>query len=780
MEIFIVRKEELFKQVHAALKGIHKPMVRIGLFDLGVFTSKGQISRRQGYETLEQLIADLGELHPFQADVLASRFLSNEPIRRVAARHNLSIDHINRTQREGIQKLAALILEREQALIAQVRDDLFAKVPPPTYRGLIGRTDLLAKLIGLLSKTSGPHVLAIVGLGGLGKTALVDASVRQLIEERSVDDVFWLRVEASDSREELLGRLGQALLPTPSPTFANIKELRAALKAKRYLVVLDNLADQIEDERWLQTLHWLADPARFVLTSRVLPSELSAVPAIKVGELKDNTAHELALTYARQIGLQLNVIDANLELLLARTGGNPLAIKLAIGLMRVLSPQTVTAALEGGTTAKTEALFEHIYAAVWASLDPKSKSLLAATLQASEHGAHLEHLRAVAGLSQRDGNDAAINLAQRSLLEFRAVDVDGRYGTHRLTRSFLAASSAAKPVHVSANLGYWIKALKGDLDFETEEANLYMAIRSGLELNQTIRKATDLLVDTSAARAYEWRPNRWTDLYKSALGLANSPAIRFTLNYQLGSLLLTLDDAAAARTAFEQACDLATGATQRGNRARTELALGYTLTQLKDYKAARPLLTRLIKNTPLELRIRAWACLAILNYAQEEYPAAYRRFIKAYEKLDDKDHHARARLRTYAGLARQADKQWRAALKQYRLASDLLADQPGFDRERAQIDLLRSSAFYALEDRSNAEAALQRAQAASASLAVGGHAMLESSFGRILVAGNKPLEAASFARSAAKLWSKLGKPEFSLKAADLLAPSATWDGSAGS
>jgi len=48
---------------------------------------------------------------------------------------------------------------------------------------------------GPLARTAALWVIAIEGLGGIGKTALADAVVRQLIETQSYDEIAWVSAQ---------------------------------------------------------------------------------------------------------------------------------------------------------------------------------------------------------------------------------------------------------------------------------------------------------------------------------------------------------------------------------------------------------------------------------------------------------------------------------------------------------------------------------------------------------------------------------------------------------
>jgi tetratricopeptide (TPR) repeat protein len=125
---------------------------------------------------------------------------------------------------------------------------------------------------------------------------------------------------------------------------------------------------------------------------------------------------------------------------------------------------------------------------------------------------------------------------------------------------------------------------------------------------------------------------------------------------------------------------------------------------------------------------------------------------------------AAAQLHLNRGICQQTRKRTAAALKQYRLAEAALGPQPSSPRERVQIELIRSSAFYQMGDLTNAQAALQRAFSIGARLTddFSSQAFLESSLGRVYFGFGKKKEGKRMLKSAASLWKKAGVPELEI------------------
>ena len=139
---------------------------------------------------------------------------------------------------------------------------------------------------------------------------------------------------------ELLGQLapeaasGLLVFPERALSF-----LRSRLKHTPHLIVIDNLETVVDLEALAPTLFTLANPTKFVLTSRKRLVDESGVYLYPVPELSERDA----LTLVRQEAALRNLpevaraADADLRPIFATVGGNPLALLLVVGLTHVHS-----------------------------------------------------------------------------------------------------------------------------------------------------------------------------------------------------------------------------------------------------------------------------------------------------------------------------------------------------------------------------------------------------------------------------------------------------------
>lgn len=410
--------------------------------------------------TNEVLFACLQELAQQDADsahILTWRFLEGEIVQQVANRLHLGTDQLKRRQNRAIQELTTILLAREQAARATQAQRLESLLLPPSYHTLFGVDETLPLLVELLRTQAAPWVVAITGIGGIGKTSLVNVAARQIIPHFCYEKMVWLTVTENEQRETrlsgepltaepltadwLMARLATAvcpLLPTTAPTAERDWQVRQTLKLFPTLVILDNLESEMTPDL-AAALHDLAQPGKFVLTNRLRPSPATNIHLFPVPELTTAAALALLRDQAQLIGAHAlsAAADAELEAIYAQVGGNPLALKLIAGLSQDFSLPDILADLAQAQLPATEALYRHIYSQTWQVLSQPARQLLEIMPLAADAGATPAHLQAVSGLEPAHLLPAIQELVHRSLLEVRGTLNERRYAIHSLTRTFL-------------------------------------------------------------------------------------------------------------------------------------------------------------------------------------------------------------------------------------------------------------------------------------------------------------------------------------------------------
>ncbi len=407
--------------------------------------------RRATNDVLMAGLDELGEIDAQGSRILRERFLDLRLGKEVAKDLKLSLDQVNRQQAGAGRRLTEILIAREAALAAAHTRRLEAALPPAPYAGLFGIDALRDQITALLCDPSSAIPIAIAGMGGLGKTALADAVARQVARAAAFEGIVWLRapgVDQASSEAFGLPLVLQALLaalfpgePPPANSDATLARLRDALRRTPQLVVVDNLEtpDQLND--LLDPLRSLSSPSRVLLTTRSRPAPGAQVQVVALGELTEADGVALALEQANTgdfgptAGHSLSADDA--AAIYAVVGGNPLALKLAVGLSAVQPLDVLLRDLRGRQTPTIDGLYRHIYWQIWNTLGANAQALLLAMPLVAEAGAAPEQLQAISGLTEAELWTAIHELWSRALLEVRGTAHEKRYGIHRLTETFV-------------------------------------------------------------------------------------------------------------------------------------------------------------------------------------------------------------------------------------------------------------------------------------------------------------------------------------------------------
>ena len=136
--------------------------------------------------------------HEVEADLLRKRFLDGMTIQAVANWLNGSLSSAHRKQKRAI-KLLTRVLEAKETEVKdkfQVRLEEQLKLPPEAY--LIGVKEHLGTVLNALTSPEPAWLVSIEGLGGIGKTALANAVVRQPEIIGQFHNVAWVSAKQQD------------------------------------------------------------------------------------------------------------------------------------------------------------------------------------------------------------------------------------------------------------------------------------------------------------------------------------------------------------------------------------------------------------------------------------------------------------------------------------------------------------------------------------------------------------------------------------------------------
>lgn len=394
-----------------------------------------------------------------KAKILRLRFLDLLTTTATANCLNLSIDMVHKRQRAAIEDMASLVWDMELGARHQRAEQILQRLEIPIPSKLFGVDDKLMELVRALTTDNRGYTTAIVGIGGIGKTSLADAVVRHLAEESAFVDIAWISARQErftfwhgldDNREgppalttEKLMEILIEQLGTQGMTNCSQAQkqsmLRAQLKSKPHLVVLDNLETAVDYRALIPEMQRLSGPTHFLFTSR---DRLLAYPSIYSLDLDELSAVDsLAMLRheAKERGLAA-ISSAPNEALLHLydvAGGNPLALKLLLGQLQSLSLSQVVNNLYEARGKPVEELYRFIYRRSWQLLTDEARKTLAVMPLLAETGGGLDQLGRLSDLPTD-----LLTAALQQLIALSLVNVKGpldrrRYSIHRLTATFL-------------------------------------------------------------------------------------------------------------------------------------------------------------------------------------------------------------------------------------------------------------------------------------------------------------------------------------------------------
>lgn len=398
---------------------------------------------------LQEGINKLHSQDDLGANILDLRFSKGETIVKVGHVLNLSADQISRRQRQAIASLSKIIWAKEKELRQLEKSRITNLLPAKSYSKIFGQGRLVSKIINQLRKEGRPNIIFIVGLGGIGKSTLADYVVRKIIGEIQLEEVFWIRPQnyrlnnpsalATLAVESLTLEIAKHIFHKEIPPIDYPLELRKYLASARCIIVIDNLDSEMNLAKFVSQLLIFSPHTKIIITARARVSGFSKIYYANVNELSLHAATSLMVHQANSIGL-MNLgeeISNRSKHLYNITGGNPLAIKLAIGMLEILPLREVLHSLKRITIGTIEDLYHGIYSISWKTLSSDAKKLLRAMPLTGEAGATIRHLHKITEMTKGEIINSLQELSNRSLVEYRGTLESKRYGIHKLTETFL-------------------------------------------------------------------------------------------------------------------------------------------------------------------------------------------------------------------------------------------------------------------------------------------------------------------------------------------------------
>ena len=456
--------EEVQDQVQIALRQWHQePGTPSPLAAFHIFQQLRQQELIGEHEATNRILYQglqlLEERHPQEAMLLRRSELDKELNDFVANALNVAPSTLYRYKKSALAHLAEVLIELEEGTRKTSRTRMLARLAPPSYTNLLGIDAHLQRLTELVTTPGPPWIVALAGMGGMGKTSMADAVVRGLVMQGALQEIGWVTArqtllhwhgplqevaEPALTLEALAEELCKQLLdarltPSTSSPRNAVTLLRGALKAKPHLIVIDNLETVTDIEALVTALRELAAPTKFLLTTR---ESLFTQPDIfhyAVPELSTDDALALIRqeAHARNLPHVQQASDDDLMPVVEIAGGNPLALRLIVGQTYIHPLPVVLENLAKARGTQIENLYTYIYHQAWQRLDETSRRVLLTMPLVTAAGADLAHLAEISEVEEAQVVRALDTLVKLNLVDVRGDLYQRRYTIHNLTRTFL-------------------------------------------------------------------------------------------------------------------------------------------------------------------------------------------------------------------------------------------------------------------------------------------------------------------------------------------------------
>lgn len=408
-----------------------------------------QSGRRRAIDLLlDDAIAQLLKKDKDSALLLKNRFEKKIPNKElVDIRKGLTENVLKSKQRYATKQLAIIVWEKEQMYRRTLRSTQYRVLPNRIRHPLVGVESRINHLLELLLDPNAAYPLLLHGIGGIGKTSLAEQAVSLLIEQLKFDSVVWLTVNNNELQNQTveLPYLHELLLEKLERehwlTYSDSRlysELAHLFNERSFLVVIDNIECELSSSL-LTRLHEWGGRSRFLLTSRLAPEADADCMSIQMKQLTLQESAELIWAQAKRenveslSNLKIDEINPIYDLV----GGNPLAIKLVVGLVNRRPLFAVIEDIRQAQTKKMEGLYTFIYRKAWQALSKDGRLVLEVMYSAGDGGYEAEDMLELSQLEPGRFWDAVDELMKRSLLEKSTHPHHPTYSIHRLTASFL-------------------------------------------------------------------------------------------------------------------------------------------------------------------------------------------------------------------------------------------------------------------------------------------------------------------------------------------------------
>ena len=487
-----------------------------------------------------------------------------------------SVPTLWRQLKKGVAQLTTMMQRWEVEARRHWREALYETLPMLPYDRVFGRTPAIQTLTTQLC-TENQWLINLVGLGGLGKSTLAHAAIKQLIAADQIHYLCWIQLEHDhkDASPDaflntLIAQLHTNLLNRNVAAInrrERLRQLRQHLQSQPTLIVIDNVDALVDDGTLSEQLYTLANPSRFLLISRTRLVTQQPVRLIKLRSLEKQAALAFVRDRAQKLGVQGIEANEALERLYAIVGGHPQALRLFVTLAHYFSAETILEEFESAETRDIATFYNTIYQRIWERQSNHARRLLDAMRLLPAYGADAAYLTAFCGLNKSEQWEAIRELSDAALLERTHQAEKSHYFIHHLTDAFLNVIQPTRTdiarewftEQLVAACRYWQPKIDNHESFQRFQPHLIKLTRLGILNPASWQSVVELMLTLyfQIENSLFWQ--EWLPLFQLALEHAQPETHQ--LQYRLYSRFATLHhiqhDYATAATMHHHALMLA-------------------------------------------------------------------------------------------------------------------------------------------------------------------------------------------------------------------------------
>lgn len=330
------------------------------------------------------------------------------------------------------------------------------------YGQFIGRDDTLQEILKRLESEEEPKVLSIVGIGGLGKTALCHRLVDCAYQAKIFSKIAWIRAKIYQYQTDSLGQPQSCRdsYLTPEDALKDIgkelklpnwilqdpdrirSEIARVLSLSRWLIVIDGLEDTESPGMLATELSSLLGKSRLIFTSRQLTD--TNIFEYKLTKLGREISREFIQVISQEKYLpSQNPIfmasDSQIQSILKITDGMPLAMKLLVSQAAILDLDRIIERLQ--SVSEEQKLYNYLFEDSWKQLRSEQATNAQKLLIYLAHRPRpvlIKHLYDLGGLSKRDVDEAIKKLITLSLVDISSGIGNKKASLHSFTARYFS------------------------------------------------------------------------------------------------------------------------------------------------------------------------------------------------------------------------------------------------------------------------------------------------------------------------------------------------------